>query len=316
MPSAGRRVLITGGSGMIGAHLVRRCLQDGDDVTVVTRSQACPPSLIEIADRIRLCRVDLRDQDAVAGMVAAANPDVVAHLASTAFNPPPSVPLHLQVNVLGMANLLEALSERPGVRIVHAGSAAQYGDGGDLTEDMAERPSNWLGISKTCAAAVLHAAGRMYGLETVELRLFTPFGPWERPSRLIPHTILSALRGKDVELGDGRPERDYIYVGDVVEAFAVAMSRPLASGSVINIGSGVGRSVAEVAGRILELMGRPVGLRLGARPLRPDEIWKASANIARAKALLNWRPHLDFDEGLQRSIGWFKTQAALDGAAC
>jgi nucleoside-diphosphate-sugar epimerase len=290
---------------MIGAHFVRQCLHDGRQVAVTSRSPQCPGRLTEVENRIRLIPVDLCNPEAVKAAVAETKPDVVVHLAATAFNPPPSADLHLQVNVLGLANLVEALADRPGLRVVHAGSAAQYGDGDDLREDMAERPTTWLGISKSCAAAVLHGAGRMFGLETVELRLFTPFGPWERAGRLIPHTILSALRGESVALGDGRPERDYVYVDDVVDALMRAMTRPLPAAAVINIGSGIGRSVAAVADRILELMGRPVALRLGTRPARVDEIWKASANIARAEALLGWRPGVDFDQGLRRSIAWF-----------
>jgi UDP-glucose 4-epimerase len=306
MESGVRSVLITGGGGMIGAHLVRRCLQDGQQVTVTTRSHRCPDRLAGVADRIQVLQVELCDLDVVRAALNGAKPDVVVHLASTAFNPPPTTALHLEVNVLGLANLLEAVRDRPGLRVVHTGSAAQYGDGDDLSENMAERPTTWLGISKSCAASVLHGAGRMFGLETVELRLFTPFGPGERAGRLIPHTILSALRGDTVTLGDGRPERDYIYIDDVVDAIVRAMSRPLPPSAVMNIGSGIGRSVAAVADRILELMGRPVSLRLGARPARADEIWKASANIVRAKALLGWQPRVDFDEGLRRTIDWFR----------
>ena len=86
-----------------------------------------------------------------------------------------------------------------------------------------------------------------------------------------------------------------------------AMTKPLPRASVINIGSGIGRPVASVAQRILNLMGSPVALRVGTRPARADEIWKASANIKRAGMLLGWRPLVDFDEGLRRTIDWFKT---------
>jgi UDP-glucose 4-epimerase len=297
--------LVTGGGGMIGAHLVRRCLREGREVAVTTRFGRCPDRLIEVEKSIRLLQVDLCDPDAAKAAIAEAKPDMVVHLASTSFNPPPTVALHLEVNVLGMANLVHALAERPGVRIIHAGSAAQYGDGNALGEDTAQRPTTWLGISKTCAAAVLHGAGRMFGLETVELRLFTPFGPWERAGRLIPHTILSALRGDTVALGDGRPQRDFVYVDDVVDALMRAMVRPLPSGSVVNIGSGIGRSVTAVAERILDMMGRPVTLQLGTRSARPDEIWKMTAKIEQAKALLDWSPRVGFDDGLRRTIDWF-----------
>ena len=166
--------------------------------TVTTRT-AMPGASVEVERSIRLVQADLCDDAAVrAAAGAQTTPDLVVHLASTVYNPPPAAALHLSVNVGGLANLIEALAERGVSRIVHAGSAAQYGDGDDLDEDKPERPGTWLGISKTCAAAVLHGAGRMFGLETVELRLFTPFGPGERAARLIPHTILSALRGETV----------------------------------------------------------------------------------------------------------------------
>jgi nucleoside-diphosphate-sugar epimerase len=290
---------------MIGAHFVRQCLREGREVVVTSRFDRCPARLAEVEKSIRLLPIDLCDPDAVKAGIAEAKPDVVVHLASTSFNPPPTVALHLQVNVLGLANLVHALADHAGVRIIHAGSAAQYGDGDTLDEETAQRPTTWLGISKTCAAAVLHGAGRMYELETIELRLFTPFGPWERAGRLIPHTILSALRREAVALGDGRSERDFVYVDDVVDALTRAMVRPVPSGSVMNIGSGIGRSVAAVAERILDMMGRPVALRLGARPARADEIWKTSANIEQAKALLDWRPRVGFDDGLRRTIDWF-----------
>ena len=211
-------------------------------------------SLVE--KRIRLLRVDLCDPDAAKAAIAEAKPHVVVHLASTPFNPPPTVALHLQVNVLGLANLVHAVADRSGVRVIHAGSAAQYGDGDILDEATAQRPTTWLGISKTCAAAVLHGAGRMYGLETIELRLFTPFGPWERAGRLIPHTILSALRGEPVALGDGRSERDFVYVDDVVDALTRVMVRPVPSGSVMNIGSGIyGGQVHDSVGALGNVIG-------------------------------------------------------------
>jgi len=307
MAGAGGQILITGGGGMIGAHLARRFVGDGRRVTVTTRSSGCPARLEDVKDRLQILRVDLRDSDSVSDMVSRAEPDVVIHLASTAFNPPPTVTSHIDVNVLGMVHLVESLRDRSGLKIVHAGSAAQYNDGDDLSEDMEQSPTTWLGISKTCAAAVLHGAGRIYGLDTVELRLFTPYGPWERPGRLIPFTILAALRGEAVQLGDGRPERDYVHIDDVVDAFQRAMTKKLPTGSAINVGSGVGRSVAAVASRILELMGKPVDLKIGTKPARADEIWKSSARISRAKELLDWRPLIDFDEGLRRTIDWLRT---------
>ena len=292
---------------MIGANLVPRLVTDGFHVGVLTRAAAPAPGLAGVANRIQYLMADLLDREAVRRAVEEFDPEGVVHLASTVFNPPPTNDAHMHVNVVGLTNLLDALSSRNGLRIVHAGSAAQYGSGNGLRETAPERPATWLGFSKSCASFVLHGVGRMHGFETVELRLFTPFGPWEAPRRLIPHTVLSVLRGETVKLSDGRPERDFVYIDDVVEAFISALTRPLPPGTVLNIASGVGRSVASVAHRILELMSGDVQVQFGTQTVRPDEIWKMTADISRAADVLNWQPKVEFDDGLGRTINWFRS---------
>lgn len=305
MSLAGRRVLITGGGGMIGANLVRHCLRNRAELFVTTRLPACPPRLRQVEAGLRLLQMDLQDPASVMAAVDRARPEIVVHLAATAFNPSPAALDHVNVNVRGTACLLEALAGFAGSRFVQAGSAAQYGDGDALREDLPERPANWLGMTKTAAAALVHGAGRLHGLHTVELRLFTPFGPWEAPHRLIPHAVLSALAGKPIIIRDRRPQRDFVYVGDVVDALAAAMTEDVPTGSVVNIASGVGRSVLEVVEEVRRLTGRSVEIQVPDGAVRPDEIWRSSADIDRAVRLLGWRPRTSFSEALQRTIDWF-----------
>jgi UDP-glucose 4-epimerase len=305
MELAGRRILFTGGGGMIGANLVRHVLGEGGRVFVAARSTGCPPNLSEVAGRIECLAADVRDTAAVQRAVDVAQPEIVVHLAATAFNPPPAASDHVDVNVRGTANLLQALSGHKGVRFIQAGSAAQYGDGDGLREDAPERPANWLGMTKSAAALLVHGAGRLHGWRTIELRLFTPFGPWEGRHRLIPHVILSALAGERVGIRNPRPERDFVYIGDVVRAFHGAMTRDVPSGSTINIGSGQGRSVGQVAAEILALMGRPDDLSIQPSEPRADEIWRCSADTTRAREMLDWRPEVPFSEALRRTIDWF-----------
>ncbi len=305
MDLAGRRILFTGGGGMIGANLVRHVLGERARVFVTARTPACPPNLSEVAGSLTCFQADLRDPEAIRRAVDAAQPEIVVHLAATAFNPPPAASDHVDVNVRGTANLLQALEGQKGLRFIQAGSAAQYGDGDGLKEDLPECPANWLGMTKSAAAQLVHGAGRLYGWQTVELRLFTPFGPWEGRHRLIPHVILSGLAGETVNIRNPRPERDFVYIGDVVRAFHNAMTRDIPSGATINIGSGRGRSVGEVAGEILALMGRPGDLSVEPSEPRPDEIWRCSADVSKAREMLDWRPEVPFSEALRRTIDWF-----------
>ncbi len=312
---AGARVLVTGGTGMIGASLVRRLVADGGRPVVVARRSSDRARLAGIAERIDFAEGDLADPGSIAAVVGKMRPDVLFHFASTFFNPPTlSNGTHFSVNVLGTQALLDSLRDRPEVRFVFAGSASVYAGGNALAETAPLEPASMFGATKAAGSVAGQAYARVYGIGFVELRLFTPFGPWERPGRLIPHTILRALAGEDVDIGDGRQERDFVFIDDVIEAALSAATAPLSPGTVLNIGSGEGRPIASVAGRVLSLMDDPVSLRIGARESRKDEIWRTSADISAARRLLNWSPRVAFDEGLRRTIGWFRTNRALAGS--
>lgn len=305
-------VLVTGASGMIGANLCHRLAADGHRVAMLLRQSGMPACLAGITGRATIVRADLTDREAVAATVRAAAPDVVFHLASTPFNPPPTSTRHLEVNVLGTDNLMSALAGRSGTRVIHVGSAAQYGDGNDFDETAPERPSTLLGASKTCAAALVHAYGRLSGLCTVELRLFTPYGPWERPGRLIPYTVLRAFHREPVELsGGGAQERDFLHIDDVIDALVRAMTAPVATGCVLNICSGEATPIRAVAALVLDLMGNPVPLNPDARPARPDEIWRMSGSNALAARQLSWSPKVGLEDGLRRTIDWIKASLVV-----
>jgi nucleoside-diphosphate-sugar epimerase len=161
-----------------------------------------------------------------------------------------------------------------------------------------------LGASKACASILLQTFAKMHGLNTVELRLFTPYGPWESPRRLIPSLILAALQQQDVPLSLGAQQRDFVYMDDVIDALYQAAVTPVPGGSVFNIGSGVGTTVRGVAELTLQLMGDPVRLKVGELPTRPDEIMEMSADIAAAKDQLGWQPRTSLKDGLIKTIDW------------
>lgn len=297
---------------MIGANLAHRLVGDGFHVCLLTRPGSNRIRLQSIEPYLQVLEADITDRAAVRTAVRQAEPEIVFHLASTSFNPPTScAETHFQVNVLGTLHLAETLRDYPDARVVYTGSAAEYGSGSQLGEDHLLLPGTILGASKAATSILLQTYARLHQMNTVVLRLFTPYGPWEHARRLIPHTILSALDGRDVTMSQGDQKRDYLYIDDLVDALILAATQPVAPGSVFNIGSGVGMPIRKVVELTLSLMGNPVGLQVGALPTRSDEIMEMSGNITAAHTVLGWQPRTSLEEGLRKAIAWFSENREL-----
>ena len=307
-----KRILLTGGTGMIGANLAHRLVADRHQVFVLTRERSNRIRLQSLEGRIQFLVADVVDAAGVRYAVEQVDPEVVYHLASTPFNPPTiSAQTHMQVIVMGTLNVLDALVGRPGVRVIYTGSAAEYGSGSKLREDSPLIPGTILGAAKAAASILMQTYARLRQMETVVLRLFTPYGPWEHPRRLIPYTILSALDGRDVPISQGKQQRDYCYIDDVVNALILAGTRSVPSGAVFNICSGGGIPIRDVVELTLELMGNPVRALVGALPTRPDEIWEMSGDITAAREVLGWGPRMSLEDGLRKTIAWFTENREL-----
>ena len=307
-----KRILLTGGTGFIGANLAHRLVAQGHQAFLLTREGSHRVRLQSLEGQIQFFVADVVDATAVRYVVEQVDPEVVYHLASTSFNPPTiSARTHMQVIVMGTLNVLDALVGRPGVRVIYTGSAAEYGSGSQLREDSPLLPGTVLGAAKAAASILTQTYARLHQMETVVLRLFAPYGPWEHPRRLIPHTILSALEGRDVPTSQGKQQRDYCYIDDVVDALILAGTRPVPSGAVFNICSGQGIPIRDVVELTLELMGNPVKALVGVLPTRPDEIWEMSGDITAAHEVLGWEPHTSLEDGLRKTIAWFTENREL-----
>ena len=225
---AGARALVTGASGFIGASLTRALLAVDVEVHALVRSggvDAVPAEAV-------VYRADLRDPDALARAVASARPEVVFHLAAGPGHPADAAgrAAMIQDTVVGTANLLDAL--RPlGPRLVHVGGALEYGHSrSPLKESDALAPVTFRGAAK--GAATLLALEHAYatGAPVTVLRPFAVYGPWERPPRFVPAIVTAALRGEPIPVTAGGAGRDYVFVGDVVDACLLAAVSPRPAG--------------------------------------------------------------------------------------
>jgi len=306
------KALVTGGAGFIGSNLVDALLTRGDAVTVVDDLSTGRRSNLDgaLAAGAELAELDIRDAEALAARVAAAQPEVVFHLAAQ-IDVRKSVAdpaFDAAVNVGGTANLLEATRAAGSRRIVFVSTGgAIYGEGEGkqlpLGEDAPIEPFSAYGQSKFAAEGYLALYERLYGLSGISLRLGNVYGPRQDPlgEAGVIAIFCGKLRGgeRPTVYGDGRQTRDYIYVGDVVAAMLAAAGTE-ATGA-INVGTGVETDVLELAARLAEI-GSAEDFEPEFAPARAGEVQRIALDASRAGRELGWRAETDLAEGLRRTL--------------
>jgi len=313
---AGReRVLITGGSGFIGACLAHDLVAEGHDVHLLLRPEANTWRLAGLAGRYAAHTGDLRDATTVRRAVAACRPGVVYHLATHGAYPSQrDRAAILATNLLGTANLLDALDGHDYRALVHTGSSSEYGHkDGPMREDDRLEPRTDYAVTKA-AATLLCQAEAYRGRPVTTVRVFSAYGPWEGPTRLVPYVMGCCLRGETPRVTAGAQPRDFIYVGDVVELLKVAAHQPRAVGRVLHAGTGRQHTVRDMIEAIVSVCGRGrVRPEYGAESPRPGEPKCWVASIEQTTVLTGWRPRHGLAAGVARMAEWYT--AVLPAAA-
>lgn len=295
------KVLVTGGAGFIGAHVVEALVRRGDEVSVLDVAGGG-------GDRVRAIQSDVRDPVAVAGALDGA--EVVVHLAARV-----GVRESLRhaaeyeaVNVGGTRVLMDALARRGGGRVVFASSSSIYGahDGAPSAEDdPAGCPRSPYAASKRAAEAVGRAGWRAAGIPFTALRLFTVYGPHQRPGMAIARFVRCALRGEPLPVyGDGTSARDYTWVGDVVSAVLAAIDHPDGF-QAINVGPGAPVSLNALVRALERVLGER--LRVAHLPEQPGDVPVTHADNRKARERLGWKPEVGIDEGLRSYVAWARS---------
>lgn len=306
------RALVTGAAGFVGAALCRRLLGYGHEVTALVRpGRAEAPRLQDLRGDLRVAEADLLDAEAVATTLQKVRPDIVYHLAAAGVVDRRDDRAVLRGNVEGTYNLAAALLATPARRLVHVASCFEYGEGAAMAEDHPLRPTTVYGAAKAGAHLLLHSLRRSHGLPVISLRLFTPYGPWMPPATLIASTIRRALAGETIATTEGRQQRDFVYIDDVADGIAAAATAPLTDIETINLASGAGTPIREVVETILRLVGGTARAEFGALPYRDGEMWVQSGDRAQAETHLNWTPRVGLEDGLARTVDWFRAHGSV-----
>ena len=311
------RCVVTGGGGFIGSHLVDALLKRGSEVVVIDNfSTGRRENLAPYAGQIALHEADLRDADAV--HKACQGADYVLHQGAL-----PSVPRSVAdplesnaVNVQGTLNVLLAARDAGVKRVVYAASSSAYGDADtdQKHEGLVPDPLSPYGVAKLTGEYYGKAFYHCYGLETVSLRYFNVFGPRQNPYS--PYTgvlaifIPKMLQGEHpVIFGDGTATRDFTYVQNTVEANLLALTAPEAPGESINLACGQRVSILQVVESINRILG--TNFEPAFAPPREGDIQHSLADISKAERLLGYEPSVSFDEGLARTIEWYRAELGL-----
>jgi UDP-glucose 4-epimerase len=305
--------LVTGGAGFIGSHIATALVERGDQVRVLDNlSTGSRQNLAHLGDQIELVEGDLLDREAVDRAVASI--DVVFHQAALA-SVPRSVARPLDTNavcVTGTLNVLDAARQANVRRVVYAGSSSAYGNLPDKSkkESLSPRPLSPYAAAKLAGEYYCSAFTETYGLETVSIRYFNVFGPRQDPaseySAVIPLFVAAMLAGRRPTVyGDGSQSRDFTYVENVVQGNLAAATAPGVAGRVFNVACGQQFSLLDLIASINRVLG--TNLEPEFEDWRVGDVRESLADISDARELLAYCPSVDFDEGLQRSIEYYRS---------
>ncbi len=303
------KILVTGGAGFIGSHVVNAYLAAGHEVVVVDdlshgKKENVPPY-------IQFYKLDIRDKTQLRILFQLEGFDVVNHQAALANVRESMVrpDVYAEVNIIGSINLLEASKDFGVKRFIYASTGgAVYGEPMYLpaTEEHPINPLDPYGASKHTVEHYLYLYHANYGLDYVVLRYPNVYGPRQDPfgeAGVIAIFTERMLQGKEVVInGDGTQQRDFLYVGDVAQANVLALGR--GDNGIYNLGTGVPVDINTIYRKLKELTGYPLEATYG--PPKKGEVYRIYLDASKAKASLGWEPKVSLDEGLRITVDYFK----------
>jgi len=307
-------VLVTGAGGFIGSHLAEHLARAGARVRAFVRYTSrgehgwLDVAQPDVADAIEVFRGDLANPEAVSRAVAGC--EVVFHLG--ALIPIPYSYRHprefVTANIVGTLNVLEAARSEEPARIVHTSTSEVYGTARTvpIEEEHPLHPQSPYAASKVAADQLALSFKRSFDTPVVVARPFNTYGPRQSARAVIPTIVTQVLARDVIELGATSPTRDFMYVDDTARGLARCGEVEGIDGQVINLGTGTEISIAEVASRVLRLTEREVPVELDEARLRPpdSEVERLVAGTRKAQELLDWRPEVELEDGLRRTIEW------------
>lgn len=304
-------VIITGGTGFVGANLARRLLHDGHEVNLLVRLGFTSWRINDMGSDLRLHTVDMGDRDALIRIVGKIRPDWIFHLAAHGGTASQNDCRQMvETNIVGTINLVEACLNVGFQAFVNTGSSSEYGfkhNAPSETEWL--EPNSHYAVTKASASLFCRYTAQSQDAHMPTLRLYSVYGALESPNRLLPTLITLGLKGKLPPLVSPETAHDFVYIEDVIDAYLLAAKTSgQESGAIYNVGTGVQtalREVVEVAQRALGISVEPVW---GSMPSRRWDTDKWVADNRKIEKALGWRPQHTFEEGFRQMVNWYKSR--------
>ncbi len=313
------KVLVTGAAGFIGSHIAEALVNDGNEVTIFDNlSTGYKHNFADFQDKVTFIEADLRDVPAV--QAAVAGKDYIFHEAALASVPRSVVdPVSTNdVNINGTLNVLVAARDAKVKRVIYAASSSAYGNTevSPKHEKLATGPLSPYAVTKLVGEQYCRAFFEVYGLETLCIRYFNVFGPRQDPdsayAAVLPIFVDHILKGEAPIIdGNGEQTRDFTFVGNVVAGNMKAMQAEKTAGQTVNVACGGSFSINYLYDQVRSQLGSDVAAIHG--PKRLGDVDHSMADISLARELIGYEPVVTFEEGLRRTIEWYRAAAEVAG---
>jgi UDP-glucose 4-epimerase len=304
-----KRVVVTGATGFVGANLVRRLLHDGHEIHLLVRPEHAAWRVDEIRTEVQIQSVDFADQGELARVVDRVHPDWIFHLAAYgAYSSQTDLALMMQTNVIGTMNLVQACLRTGFEAFVNTGSSSEYGCKEYAPHEMEWLdPNSYYAVTKAAATLFCRYTALSQGVHLPTLRLYSVYGPYEEPTRLMPSLIVRGLEGRLPPLVNPEIARDFVFTDDVTDAFLRAASTPGQDrGAVYNVGTGTQTSLRDLMDTVQRVMGIDVEPAWGSMP---DRNWDTTAWVADSRKIrdeIGWEPQFNLERGFRAMLAWFQ----------
>lgn len=313
-----KKILITGATGFVGANLLRKLSDSKNDIHIIIRSTSNLWRINDFIGKVNTHVCDLNNRESVEELLLKIKPQIIFHLAVYGGYQFQKESLKIiNTNLIGTINLLDACCKIGFEYFINTGSSSEYGlKNKPMSENDLLEPVNDYGIAKAGATLYCQAIGRREKLPIFTLRLFSPYGYYEEPTRLISYLIISCLKNKELKIFTPDAVRDFIFIEDLIKAYFMIVENKegVLPGDIFNIGSGEQYTVKEIFEIIKKLTKYTKKPKWGKmendnRELKNLKMW--IANISKSKIFLNWSPEYSIENGLEETIKWYRDHLYL-----